>query len=157
MKNTSIRALAASGCFVALLSAVIAGCASTPAESTPAKAAAVATDDRDCFNGREVSGWNAVDAKTVRVNAGPSKRYDLTLMSRPANQLNFQEVIAVKSGPSDWICTGNGLGVSIVTGGIGPQSYPVTNIVRAPTPAQEREAKEKAKAAEAAGAQAQPN
>lgn len=156
MRKFASNALAARG-FAVALAGLIGACASAQAESAPAATAtASSSDGKDCFNGTTVSGWNKIDEKTVRVSAGPSKSYDLTLMSAPVGRLD-QEAIALKSPPSDWICTGNGLGVSVIAGGttgISPQSYPVTKVTRAPTPAQEREAKE---AAEAAGAPAQPH
>ena len=96
---------------------------------TPAK---LAKADQSCFFANQVSGWNRIDDKTIRVTVSSKRQYDLTLMSPVTGGL-FQESIAIKSSPSSVICTGNGLGVSVVTGGdIGPSSYPVTKIALAP-------------------------
>ncbi len=96
---------------------------------TPPKAAKA---DQSCFFGNQVSGWNRIDDQTIRVTVSSKRQYDLTLMSPVVGGL-FQEQIAIKSSPSNLICTGNGLGVSVVTGGdIGPSSYPVKKIALAP-------------------------
>lgn len=96
---------------------------------TPPKAAKA---DQSCFFGNQVSGWNRIDDQTIRVTVSSKRQYDLTLMSPVVGGL-FQEHIAIKSSPSNLICTGNGLGVSVVTGGdIGPSSYPVKKIALAP-------------------------
>lgn len=88
--------------------------------------------DQSCFFANQVSGWNRIDDKTIRVTVSSKRQYDLTLMSPVIGGL-FQENIAIKSSPSNLICTGNGLGVSVVTGGdIGPSSYPVSKVALAP-------------------------
>lgn len=104
--------------------------ASQPAlAETPAKSAKT---DQSCFFANQISGWNRIDDKTIRITASSKRQYDLTLMSPVVGGL-FQEHIAIRSSPSNLICTGNGLGVSVVTGGdIGPSTYPVKKIALAP-------------------------
>ena len=123
-KNKSQIKIAAVGITAAMFLAGAPAMAETPPK--PAKA------DQSCFFGNQVSGWNRIDDKTIRVTVSSKRQYDLTLMSPVTGGL-FQEHIAIKSSPSNLICTGNGLGVSVVTGGdIGPSSYPVTKIALAP-------------------------
>lgn len=87
---------------------------------------------KQCFYARDINGWSRINDHTVRVQTGPKKAYDLTLMG-PITDLAFREHIGVQSSPSNFICTGNGLGVSIVTTGAFKSTYPVTNIAPAPT------------------------
>lgn len=105
------------------------------AATQPAAAEAPAKppkDEKSCFFNNQISDWNRIDDKTIRVTISSKRQYDLTLMSPVTGGL-FQEQIAIKSSPSNLICTGNGLGVSVVTGGdIGPSSYPVKKIALAP-------------------------
>lgn len=106
-----------------------------------------------CFQASTVSGWNRVDDKTVRVEVGGGRQFDLELMSTPPSSL-FQEAIVLKAEPSGSVCTGNGLGVSVVTGGVAAApSYQVVKVTQAPSVKEEREMRKKAKedAAKAAG------
>lgn len=123
-KNKSHTKVAMAGIAIVMFAATQPAMAETP--PTAAKA------DESCFFGNQVSGWNRIDDKTIRVTVSSKRQYDLTLMSPVIGGL-FQEHIAIKSSPSNLICTGNGLGVSVVTGGdIGPSSYPVKKIALAP-------------------------
>jgi hypothetical protein len=117
-------------CAAAGIAAVILFAAPAAFAETPIKPS---KDDRSCFFANQVSGWNRIDDKTIRVTISSKRQYDFTLMSPVAGGL-FQETIAIKSHPSSVICTGNGLGVSVVTGDrfVGPSSYPVTKIAAAP-------------------------
>jgi len=103
------------------------------AQSASAESAAKSPDpEKSCFFVNQISGWNRIDDKTVRVTISSKRQYDLTLMSRAFSGLH-QEVIGVKSSPSNLICTGNGLGVRVVTGeDVGPSSYPVTKVALVP-------------------------
>jgi len=121
--NSQIKIAAASITAVMFLAGAPAMAEAPP---KPAKAG------QSCFFGNQVSGWNRINDKTIRVTVSPKRQYDLTLMSPVVGGL-FQEQIAIKSSPSNLICTGNGLGVSVVTGSdIGPSTYPVTKIALAP-------------------------
>lgn len=95
-----------------------------------ANAAPTPGSDRDCFLASSVNGFNVVDDHTVRVSVGASRHY-LLGTSWNAHDLNWSEVIALKTQGSDWICVGNGLGVD-VRGGHPPQTYPITSVTREP-------------------------
>ena len=103
-----------------------ASCATT--EQTASGEAAA---DRDCFHASSVSGFSVIDPHTVRIEAGPSRAYALTLMSE-ARELNFNERIGLESD-QNWICAGNGLGVQVHSLDRNfPRSWPVTAIARLP-------------------------
>ncbi len=102
-------------------------------------------DKKSCFFTSQISGWNKVDSKTVRVSVGPGKQYDLTLSTSPSSNLD-QENLAIKGDPSGQICTGNGLGVSVIAGGIGIRNIPVTKVALAPTKAEQKAIDEQEKA-----------
>ncbi|HVV34072.1 MAG TPA: DUF6491 family protein [Vitreimonas sp.] len=112
--------------FIASLVA-LAACSTTTA---PRADAANAPGDRDCFLASSVNGYNVVDDHTVRVTVGASRHY-LLGTTWNAHDLNWSEAIALRSPPSGWVCTGNGLGVE-VRGGHPPQTYPITSVTREP-------------------------
>jgi uncharacterized protein DUF6491 len=87
---------------------------------------------RDCFLASSVNGYSYVNEHTVRVTVGANRHY-LLGTTWNAQDLNWTEAIALRSRGSDWICTGNGLGVE-VTGGRPRQTYPITSITREPEP-----------------------
>ncbi len=125
------------------------------AATAPAQAGAKPPESaaQSCFLANNVSGWNRVNDKTVRVQVGGGKQFDLELMSVPPSSL-FQEAIILKAEPSGSVCTGNGLGVSVVTGGVAAApSYQVVKVTQAPSVKEEREMRQKAKdeAGKAAG------
>jgi hypothetical protein len=91
--------------------------------------AAPAAGDRDCFAASAVSGFSFVDNHHVRLSVGPSRDYILTTTWN-ARDLDWTQAIALRSS-SNFICTGNGLGVEVV-GGPNHQTYPITGIARAP-------------------------
>lgn len=99
--------------------------------ATAADTAEAPPTGRDCFNIDQINGYGVIDAHTVRVSVGANRDYALTLFS-DARELRFEEQIAVRSNPS-WICTGNGLGVTVYS--LDPnfsRSWPVTQIARLP-------------------------
>ena len=103
-----------------------------------------------CFQASTVSGWTRDDDKTVRVQANGGRQFDLELMSPPPSSL-FQEDIILKAEPSGSVCTGNGLGVSVVTGGpVAAPSYQVVKVTQAPSVAEERAARKAKKEQEKA-------
>jgi hypothetical protein len=83
---------------------------------------------RDCFLASSVNGYSVVDDHTVRVTVGANRNY-LLGTTWNVRDLNWTEVVALHSRGSDWICTGNGLGVE-VTGGRPHQTYPITSVTR---------------------------
>jgi hypothetical protein len=84
---------------------------------------------RDCFNADNVSGYGYVDENHVTVSVGANRKYTLTTMFN-ARDLDWTHSIAIRS-TSNWICTGNGLGVEII-GGEPRRNYPISAIERAP-------------------------
>lgn len=116
--------------------------------AAPAQAETKPAAPGACFQAANVSGWSRVDEKTVRVQANGGKQFDLELMSPPPSSL-FQEDIVLKAEPSGSVCTGNGLGVSVVTGGmVAAPSYQVVKVTQAPSVAEERAARKAKKALE---------
>jgi len=87
---------------------------------------------RDCFAARSIQGYSVIDDHHVQVSITPSRAYILGTTWN-ARDLDWGQHIALRSRPSDWICTGNGIGVE-VTGGDPRRTYPITEITRAPPP-----------------------
>lgn len=111
-------------CLTAFACLALAACA-TPAETT----ASAAPAERDCFNASTISGYNYVDNEHVIVRVGANRRYTMTTMFN-ARDLDWTQNIAIRS-TTDWICTGNGLGVDIISGDP-RRTYPITAIERTP-------------------------
>ncbi len=110
---------------VSLCAALALGACATQ----PNQASTAAPADRDCFNADMVSGYSYIDEHNVAVRVGANRRYILGTEWN-ARDLNWEHAIAIRSTTS-WICTGNGLGVTII-GGEPQRHYPVTSITRAP-------------------------
>jgi hypothetical protein len=87
------------------------------------------SSDRDCFSSDMINGYDYIDEHSVAVRVGANRRYILTTEWN-ARDLNWEHVIAIRS-TTNWICTGNGLGVTII-GGDPQRNYPVASIARAP-------------------------
>lgn len=100
----------------------LAGCASTATEN------AASAGPRDCFRADNVSGYSVIDDHNIGVRAG-ARSYILTTTWN-ARDLDWTQAIAIRS-TTDWICTGNGLGVDII-GGNPERTFPVSSIARAP-------------------------
>ena len=108
--------------------ALLAACALLGACATPA-ADSANTGERDCFRAMDVSGFNVADNDRIKVRVGPSREYLLTIQGG-TRDLRFDETLAIDAGPS-FVCTGNGLGVSVI-GGDHNFRRAVTLIERAP-------------------------
>lgn len=83
----------------------------------------------DCFRSEQVSGYSVIDDHNVGLSVGASRQYVLTT-SWNARDLDWTHAIAIRSATGR-ICTGNGLGVSLI-GGDPQRTYPVSQIARAP-------------------------
>lgn len=105
---------------LAFAALALAGCASSEAQTAA---------DRDCFRPDDVSGYTVIDDNHIGVSVGANRQYILTTLFN-ARDLDWTQAIAIRSSTS-WICTGNGLGVSLV-GGDFNRTYPVNGIARAP-------------------------
>lgn len=103
---------------------LLSACATDPAATSTAASA-----DRDCFRSSQVNGYSVIDDHNVRIGVGASRDYILSTTWN-ARDLDWTHSIGIRSG-TDWICTGNGLGVEII-GGEPRRTYPVTSITRAP-------------------------
>jgi hypothetical protein len=86
---------------------------------------------RDCFNAASVNGYSPLDANRVKLTVSPSRHYAVTTAQR-INDARYSNAIAIRTRGSDWICTGNGLGVSLLVPGGIPETYIVTSIERLP-------------------------
>ena len=117
---------------IALSLSMLALCGAASAKDA-APAAPIAPATHDCFLNRHTISFTYVDPHHMRIHAGPNRDYLLST-DFDARELRWSEAIALRSTPSDWICTGNGIGVDII-GGHPRERYPVRDIVReAPTP-----------------------
>lgn len=112
----------------------IAAALTLSACATASDTQTAASANRDCFNASTVSGYTYVDEHHIKISAGPSRHYMLTTQFN-ARDLDWTQAIAIRS-TSNWICTGNGLGVEL-RGGDRRLSYPISSIERLPeeTPA----------------------
>lgn len=90
-----------------------------------------AQPEKACFYTSQVDGWNYLDDHTVRLSVGPSRSFDLTIMGT-APWLSSRETIGVRSGPTNLVCTGNGLGVEVFQGGPFHETWAVTKIALVP-------------------------
>lgn len=111
------------GFLAAAAALVLSACATNETAQTEPSAG------QDCFRADMVSGYTYVDENHVLVRVGASRRYTLTTMFN-AHDLDWTEAIAIRS-TTNWICTGNGLGVEII-GGRPSRTYPISGVERAP-------------------------
>lgn len=91
-----------------------------------------AQEGRDCFRSDDVSGFGVVDNDTIRVSVGANRDYLLSA-PRAGRDARWNAEIGLRS-TTDWICTGNGLGVDLYVHESFTRRFPVRNIVRAPDP-----------------------
>lgn len=103
----------------------LAACASTSTSTESQQSAS----SLDCFRSEQVSGYSVIDDHNVGLSVGASRQYVLTT-SWNARDLDWTHAIAIRSATGR-ICTGNGLGVSLI-GGDPQRTYPVSQIARAP-------------------------
>ncbi|MBB6254805.1 DUF6491 family protein [Nitrospirillum iridis] len=98
-----------------MLTGLLAGCQSTPADTAAGGASAVAdgkgtektkAQEAPCFFTRDIDGWNSIDPYTVRIRVGVNRRYDLKLfMPQPDLSTRLHLAIVTKPGASDWVCS----------------------------------------------------
>jgi len=105
--------------------AVLAALALPPAAGAdPAPEAAKPT--RHCFWPSQVSGFNSVDDRTVRVTVGVRDVYELALMA-PCPDVDWAHSIALVARGGSTICSGLDAEV-IAPSPIGPRSCPVSTV-----------------------------
>jgi hypothetical protein len=108
--------------------ATLGACLSAP--QTSASAAAPQSPSRDCFNTRQITGYNIIDEHNVGVRVGAQRHYVFSTTWN-ARDLDWTFRIAVHS-PTRWICTGDGLGVEVSDGRPNRMTFPISSITRAP-------------------------
>lgn len=101
----------------------------TIAASACATQSAAAPDGRDCFSNSQINGYSIIDDNHIRVSVGAGRNYILTT-NWNARDLVWTENLAIRSA-TNWICTGNGLGVEVI-GGRPRRTYPIQGIEREP-------------------------
>ncbi len=106
--------------------ALIAGALAAAALAGQALAQAPA-QNRDCFYGGNVNGFQAVDNSTVLLSIGTKQVYEVKLMS-PSIDVKWASGIALVSrGGGNFICSA--LDADLVVPGVtGPERFPVTSI-----------------------------
>jgi hypothetical protein len=62
---------------------------------------------RDCFNVGMVTGYETVDTDTIRLDAGPSAKYDVDLSGGQCRDVDWTQRLAIDSTPSSWLCVGS--------------------------------------------------
>jgi len=108
------------------------------ANAQPAPSSSYGHGRSDCFLASHYLSYSYIDPHHISVHYGPSRDY-LFATEWDARDLRWVEALAIRSRGSDWICTGNGLGVEII-GGHMRQTYPVSSISRMPPPAAQKPA-----------------
>jgi len=109
--------------FLSTAALALSACASGPTPS-----ASNVSAGRDCFRAASAHGFGLVDDHHVRVSISPNQNYILTTRLS-ARSLDWSQAIAI-DGPS-YICTGNGLGVTLI-GGEPRQHFQISEIRRIP-------------------------
>lgn len=84
---------------------VLAGCAAQAPQTARGPASG-----GDCFNVSMVTGYSSVDRDTVRVDAGPSRTYEIDISGPMCDQIDWTQRIALESRPGSWICVGDRVG-----------------------------------------------
>lgn len=97
------------GCLTAGLVA-LAACETAPSASADVGSAA----DQQCFHVRAISGYEAVDRDTLRVDTGVA-RYDLDLSGSECDGIERTHRLAIESTPSAWICVDDAPGQGVIT------------------------------------------
>lgn len=92
--------------------------------------AGAAPSGRDCFRNDDVNGFSVLDEHTVQVSVTANRAYLLDI-AQNVRELDWSQQIALRSNDG-WICTGNGVGVEVIGGQLGPRHYLVRSITPAP-------------------------
>lgn len=84
---------------------------------------------QQCFRPEQVSGFTAVDDRTVYVSTGPRRMFRLELLGT-CPDVNWSWEIGIRARGSGWICSGLDADLIIPSrpGTGGPRRCPVTNI-----------------------------
>lgn len=88
--------------FVLAALAMTTGCAAVDQPESDAS-----TSSRDCFNVSMVTGYETVDDDTIRLDAGPSTKYEVDLSGGQCRNVDWTQRLAIESTPSSFICVGS--------------------------------------------------
>lgn len=123
MARTSVWAAIATAATLA----AIAGCAETADPESSGSQAAARTPPR-CFHVSNARNFRSVNATTVHLRVGRRDFYRLDLLG-PCPDLDFSLRLGLQTRGGSQICTGSGLGTSIVVRGArGPQRCSIRQI-----------------------------
>src|SRR6478735_3031603 len=107
--------------------AALAGCAETGNPESSGSEAAARTAPR-CFNASAARNFRSVNATTVHLRVGRRDFYRIDLLG-PCPDINFSMRLGLRTSGSAQVCTGSGLGTSIVVpGSRGPTRCPIRQI-----------------------------
>lgn len=98
--------------------AAIAGCAETAGTSDPNSAGsqgAARTAPR-CFRAADARNFRSVNATTVNLRVGRRDFYRIDLLG-PCPDLNFSMRMGLRTSAGSQVCTGSGIGTSIIVPG----------------------------------------
>jgi hypothetical protein len=95
-----------------------------------AAAAEAPAPERDCFRNQDIVGWGLLDDHAIRVRINGSRAYAIRTHMN-VRRVRWEQSIALTSR-SNWICTGDGLGVELHTGGETPRTWIVDSVTRLP-------------------------
>lgn len=116
----------------ALAATAIAG--PSLAQTSAAQTSASGNQQRSCFYGGNLNGFNAIDNQTVLLRVGVREVYEAKLFS-PSNDLKWVNGIALVSRGGNFICSNLDADIVVPSNTMGPQKYPVTSLRRL-TPAE---------------------
>lgn len=124
MARTSVWAAAAAA---AATLAAISGCAETADPESSGSPAAARMPPR-CFHVSNARNFRSVNATTVHLRVGRRDFYRIDLLG-PCPDIDFSLRLGLQTRGSSQICTGSGLGTSIVVrGSRGPQRCSIRQI-----------------------------
>lgn len=86
----------------------LAGCTANSAPNSGPQSSPTA--GRDCFNVSFVQGFSSVGKGTVRLDVGPSQKYDVDISGPQCDQFDWTQRLALESSTSSWICAGDEIG-----------------------------------------------
>src|SRR5690349_13480114 len=93
--------------------AAIAGCTETTEDANSASSQAAARTAPRCFRAADARNFRSVNATTVNVRVGRRDFYRIDLLG-PCPDLNFSSRMGLQTSAGSQVCTGSGLGTSIV-------------------------------------------
>ena len=119
-----ISTSASAACAALASAALLGGCT---VDESPARTAASAQTERQCFLPRQVNGFHALDDDTVHVTVGASQVYELELLGF-CPDVDWSTRIGIRStGGGNWVCQGLDAEL-IVPGPGGPRTCPVSSV-----------------------------